>query len=287
VLVATVRRRIPLSIKRNWGRLRGWAYWSRRRLRSSARAGGSPEALTASQSPVESITLPAGAPDCVVAENEYGIYCVPRSSLHRPVSQTILQARVWEPETLDLLRGADRDGDIVHAGTYFGDFIPALARSRGAGALVWAFEPSLENHRCAEITTMLNGLENVVLTYAGLDASSGTGLLATSNRKGLPLGGASRLIRDPSRVRWWDNEEVNLVAVDEVIGGNRRVAVIQLDVEGHEQQALAGAMLTIERCRPLIVLETSPEVDWIAANLEPLGYQADGRVDANVVMRCR
>jgi FkbM family methyltransferase len=231
--------------------------------------------------------MPTGAPDCVVAENEHGTYCVPRSSLHRPVSQTILQARVWEPETLDLVRSADRDGDIVHAGTYFGDFIPALARSRSTGALVWAFEPGLENYRCAQITTMLNSLENVVLAHAGLDVRSGTGLLATSNRKGLPLGGASRLIRDPSRVRWRDNEEVNLVAVDDVVGSDRRVAVIQLDVEGHEQQALAGATLTIERCRPLIILETPPEADWFAANLEPLGYRADGRVNANLVMRSR
>jgi hypothetical protein len=78
-----------------------------------------------------------------------------------------------------------------------------------------------------------------------------------------------------------------LVALDDVLGEDRQVAVIQLDVEGHEQQALAGAMLTVERCRPLIVLETPPSTDWIEANLTPLGYRSEGWVDANMVLRCR
>jgi FkbM family methyltransferase len=212
--------------------------------------------------------------------------CVPRSSQHRPVSQAILQARVWETDTLDLLRDTDQDGDIVHAGTFFGDFVPPLARSRRGSAIVWAFEPSRENYRCAQITAMLNDLQNVVLTHAALDVKGGSALLAISDRTGLPLGGASRLIRDPARARWSDHEEVAVAAIDEVVGSDRRVAAIHLDVEGHEQQALAGAMRTIERCLPLIVLETLPAQVWFADNLAPLGYQVDGGVNANSVIRC-
>ena len=65
----------------------------------------------------------------------------------------------------------------------------------------------------------------------------------------------------------------------------RAVAVIQLDVEGHEQEALAGATRTIARCRPLIVLETPPPESWIAQHLAPLGYSVTGTVDANTVLR--
>jgi FkbM family methyltransferase len=236
--------------------------------------------------PASGVPLPQDAPDSVVARNEHGMYCVPLSSEHRPVAQAILQSRVWESETLDLVRGAERDGDIVHAGTFFGDFIPALARSRTNGAIVWAFEPGDENHRCTEITVALNGLENVVLTHAGLDAEGGKALLATSDREGLPLGGASRIISDPARARWWANEEVRLVAVDEVLASDRRVAAVHLDVEGHERQALAGALRTIERCRPLIVLETLPEAEWIEEHLSSLGYRVDGSVNRNFVLRC-
>lgn len=268
-------------------RLVGWGHRLKRevrRLRARRRRTDAFTARSTSRPQDVAVTLPADAPDSVVASNEHGAYCVPRSSLHRPVSRAILDARVWEPRTLDLVRGTDADGDIVHAGTFFGDFIPALARSRELGAVVWAFEPNRENYECARITIELNGLENVTLSHAGLDERGGAALLATSDGKGLALGGGSRLLCDPSRAQGLSNEEVNLVAIDDVVSSDRRVAVIQLDVEGHEREALTGAMHTIERCRPLIVLETLPPESWIAEHLAPLGYRVAGTVDANTIV---
>jgi FkbM family methyltransferase len=286
MLRAQVRERMPRPIEQNLTRLRGWGYWLRRRLRARP-AGLDATSAVASGSapPASAAAVPADVPDSVLAENEHGSYCVPRSSLHRPVSRTIRESRVWEAETLDLVRGADPAGDVVHAGTFFGDFIPALARSRSDGALVWAFEPNRENYRCASATISLNKLENVVLRNAGLDTASGSALLATSDRDGLPLGGASRVIRNRARARWTDSEEIDLVAVDDVLGEDRDVAVIQLDVEGHEQDALTGALRTIARCRPLIVLETPPPPSWIEEHLAPLGYRVAGEVNANTVVR--
>jgi FkbM family methyltransferase len=255
-----------------------------RQLGVRTRGGENGAHVAASASRARS-RLPAGALDCFVAANEHGVYCLPRSSQHRPASQAIQRAHVWEPDTLDLVRSSEQDGDVVHAGTFFGDFIPALARSRRDGAIVWAFEPSRENYRCAQITTLLNGLENVVLTHAALDAKGGSGMLQTSNRQGVPSGGGSRLIVDPLPEDGRRTEEVALVAIDEVLGSDRRVAVIQLDVEGNEQQALAGAMATIGRCLPLIVLEALPAASWIAENLTPLGYTAAGSVNKNLIMR--
>jgi FkbM family methyltransferase len=256
----------------------------RRRLKAGQRAGSSTKRPSIPPQDA-ALELPAEAPDALVASNQHGAYCVPRSALHRPVARAILDARVWEPKTLDLVRSADADGDIVHAGTFFGDFIPALARSRHTGALVWAFEPNQENHRCAGVTIELNSLENVVLTNAGLSARSETAILATSDRRGISLGGGSRLIDDPDAIDGLRHERVNLIAIDDVVADDRQVAVIQLDVEGHEQEALTGAMGTIERCRPLIVLETLPPANWIAENLAPLGYRVAGTVDANTIVR--
>ena len=237
------------------------------------------------QSRAAAVTLPTDAPDAVVARNEHGYYCVPRSSLHRPVSRTILDAHVWEPHTLELVCGTQPDGDIVHAGTFFGDFIPALSRSRDERARVWAFEPNRENYECARITVELNHLDNVRLNNAGLDEKSGTALLTTSDRLGLPAGGRSRLIPDRARAPGASSEEVNLMRIDDVVSGDRSVAAIQLDVEGHEREALTGAMATIARCRPLIVLEAPPRADWIETHLAPLGYRVDGAVERNTVLR--
>ena len=265
---------LPRPILKVLRRISGWGYRAR--------------AAIVHRLPGDRAALPPGTLDCIVARNEHGLYCVPRSSRDKHEAEKILQSRVWEPETIDLLRGRDPRGDIVHAGTFFGDFLPALSRSRADGALVWGFEPNRESFRCAQITTLLNDLGNVVLTHAALSAEGGaTALLATSYRTGAVSGGGSHIVRDLSRAAGRATEEVDLVSIDEALGSDRSVAVIQLDVEGHEEQALTGAMRTIERCRPLIVVERVPSQEWFDANLAPLGYERNGTVCVNTVLEPR
>ncbi|MCK6370338.1 MAG: hypothetical protein L6Q83_03265, partial [Gammaproteobacteria bacterium] len=108
---------------------------------------------------------------CAIGYNVYGAYCVPLSSRHRRAAMRILGGEVHEPQTVEFLRSHCDTGDVVHAGTYFGDFLPAL--SRACQGTVWAFEPNLENFRCATITVLLNDLRNIELRRAGLGAASG------------------------------------------------------------------------------------------------------------------
>src|SRR5882672_2138462 len=98
---------------------------------------------------------------CRVSYNKYGGYCVPSSSVHRPAAQKILSGDVWEPDTIEFMVNHVGDGDIVHAGAYFGDFIPALSQACKPSAKLWTFEPNPENYRCALITIEINGLRNV------------------------------------------------------------------------------------------------------------------------------
>jgi hypothetical protein len=82
---------------------------------------------------------------CCIAYNKYGGYCVPLASRYRVAARKILAGEVWEPTTIEFLMSYGSHGDIVHAGAYFGDFLPALSRSCAPGAKVWAFEPNPEN----------------------------------------------------------------------------------------------------------------------------------------------
>ncbi|TLZ00439.1 MAG: FkbM family methyltransferase [Gammaproteobacteria bacterium] len=62
------------------------------------------------------------------------------------------------------------------------------------------------------------------------------------------------------------------------------IGIIHLDVEGYETPALEGALETIRRCRPIIIVETKPADAWLKANLAPLGYKAGDRpLEANTV----
>ena len=263
-----IRRRTSLSTKRRVHALEGVAHRARR--------------LGRPREP-----LPAGTLDALIATNKHGAYCVPRAYQHRFVCQLLLQGRVWEERTLALISGEAPSADVVHAGTFVGDFLPALSRSRSEDAKVWAFEPSRENFRCAQITSLLNRLSNVELANAGLGSAHGNGLLLTRSKDGRPAGGQSRII-DPdglrARAEAVGKEDVTLVAIDDVVPAERQVGVIQLDVEGYEREALLGATATIERCKPLIVLESPPETSWLERHLP--GYRQVAMVNQNAVLRC-
>lgn len=224
--------------------------------------------------------------ETLTASNAYGRYCVPASSRHRPAAKAILKGTIWEAETIAFLASRCGDGDIVHAGTYFGDFLPALSTAAAPGARIWAFEPSSENLRCAEITLELNDIRNVTLTHAALGDHTGTALLYTGPTGQLPCGGASEI--RTKRAPGGDYEDVALVTIDRVVPENRRVSIIQLDVEHYEQQALAGAIRTIRRCRPILVLENLPaDQEWFRENVMGLGYRRYGRINANLVLMAK
>ncbi|HVA49244.1 MAG TPA: FkbM family methyltransferase [Pirellulales bacterium] len=221
---------------------------------------------------------------CCIAYNEYGGYCVPLASRYRPCAQQILAGCVWERETLEFMMA--RGGDVIHAGTYFGDFLPALSNSRAAGAGVWAFEPNPENYQCARITTQINRLTNVNLFHAGLGAARGASMMRTTDERGQPLGGLSQIISNRT-IGCARTESVEMTRIDDVFPAHRNVEIIQLDVEGMEQEALEGAMRTIGRCLPVLILETVPGDDWVRANLLPLGYRVERTVLDNTVFATR
>jgi len=226
---------------------------------------------------------------CRIWYNRYGGYCLPESSLHRTAPRKILRGEVYEPDTLEFMREHCAGGDIVHAGTYFGDFLPALSPACSEGCTLWAFEPNPENYRCAQITTLINGLDNVRLQNAGLGEAPGLLQMRTRDSRGVSLGGKSRLLSgeafDPAT-----DEVVHIVTVDSVVGDLRPVSIIQLDVEDHEQAALTGALQTIQRCLPIIILEVRRgsallESEWFRETILALGYRQTDKLHGNSVYR--
>ena len=237
---------------------------------------------------------------CRIAYNKYGGFCIPLSSSHSQSAQAVLSGGVYEPETVEFLASHSGDGDIVHAGTYFGDFLPALSRSIAPDAKVWAFEPNKENYRCAFVTRYINNLRNVKLANMGLGYRRGFFTLMVSNAKGEALGGNSRILKWDKKAecyRDYNNvvitsdrtETIRVGKLDDVIPLDRMVSLIHLDVEGHEKQALIGALKTIQRCLPLIVIETVPTTfpgkRWLARNILCHGYRKDGMVNNNTIYK--
>ncbi|MGY6536017.1 MAG: FkbM family methyltransferase [Pararhodobacter sp.] len=224
-----------------------------------------------------------------IARNALGQYCVPVESMHRPCAQTVLRGGVWEAATLKAIEAQYTGGDIVTAGTYFGDFLPVLCRLADAqAARVWAFEPVTVNYLCASVTCGLNALTNCTLAHAGLGAEPAELTMRTRDKTGQSLGGGARIVaRGHDRPRP-GFDTVRITTIDAAVG-DRPVGLIQLDTEGHEIAALQGAATTIARWRPLLVLEShggadlpaDPALQDLTARL---GYHAIDRQDQNVFL---
>ncbi len=220
---------------------------------------------------------------CSISYNEHGGYCVPLSSIHRPATQNILSGKVWEPDTIEFMAKHCGTGDLIHAGTYFGDFIPVLSRACALNSKVWAFEPNPESYRCALITIALNNLNNVEITNAGLGSQEGSKSMLIADETGKALGGASTIIEADIKVKK-PIVMVKILKIDDVIPTDRKISIIQLDVEGFEQPALAGAIATIKRCKPILILETLPNEDWLSTNILQLGYKVMGKISDNTIL---
>lgn len=221
----------------------------------------------------------------LVAYNRYGGYFVPQSSIKRPAVQRILRGGVHEIHTVDFMRENCGEGDIIHAGTYYGDFLPGLASALTKGAILWAFEPNLENYRCAQITTLINQLNNVKLMNAGLGAQASASKMLVETEDGKSMGGGSTILKENRRGKTID---VQLVRIDDVVSSDRQVAIIQLDVEGYEKEALCGALETISRCKPILILEDNEKIIdsiWFNDNFLSKGYEVVGMVHKNTILK--
>lgn len=221
---------------------------------------------------------------CMLAANEHGTYCMPLEMLHRPAPQRILKGEVWEAETLDRIRrhaALTPDRDIVDAGAYFGDFLPALSRCLTPGAKVWTVEPNADSFACARWTIEINGLANIELRNVALGDRPHAARMQVRDA-GTELGGASTIVGDASDLATEDLQDIQVVTLDSLIAG-RPVSVIHFDVEDYTAPALAGAMTTIETHRPLIIVEHDLADGEVKRALLALGYVRTGAVDKNSV----
>lgn len=213
------------------------------------------------------------------AENEHGSYWVPEGLENRPAAKMVLAGKVYEPDTIRFICAHAGDGDVIHAGTFFGDFLPALSAALIPGARLWAFEPNPGSHAAALRTIGLNGLDNVTLTNAAVSDAVEPVLFRTRHPDGRALGGVSHYVEEPGP----GVETVESVMLDYAVPSDRRITVLQLDVEGHEARALRGAYHIINRCRPILVLEYFDQEQWIRRTFRGLGYRKAGKVHGNFV----
>jgi FkbM family methyltransferase len=182
----------------------------------------------------------------------------------------------YEPATLALFDKLIKPGDsVIDVGANIGLMTMKAATLVGSTGHVIAFEPNPEVFRRLEGNVELNRLTCVSLRRCALGSSPGE--LTLYDRPEANIGSASLVPTDAGQ----SVGKVEIRRLDDSIG-DIAPSLIKIDVEGFEGEVIAGAMDTLRRFRPAIVMEFDRHMP--SPDEDPFG--AFDRVMNSGVYRC-
>ncbi len=178
------------------------------------------------------------------------------------------------------LRGALAEGDTaVDVGANKGAYLYWMRRAVGATGSVVAFEPQPGLAHYLEAVAARMRWNNVDVRECALSDASGRRVLRVPGWIGSP--GAS--LEPKVEGGQGRDVEVAIDTLDRQIAGAARVALVKVDVEGHELAVFRGAARTLAAFRPALLFES--EARHLAAGgdgvaevfrfLEGLGYRGE------------
>jgi len=184
-----------------------------------------------------------------------------------------------------LLEFLQPGGVVLDVGANIGfGTIPFAISAKQRGASVVAFEPFHHNAELIRKNLRLNKVEEIVtIIEAGLSSTPHEAelLLGDDFKQGANVGNAvvaeGDLYDAPNRVTIW------LETLDGLWPtlGNPRIDIIKVDIEGHEDRFLEGAVKTLATFRPVIMMEVNRwfyqkrglDFDTLIPSLMPSGYR--------------
>jgi FkbM family methyltransferase len=163
-----------------------------------------------------------------------------------------------------------RPGDVViEAGANIGPVTVPLARAVGPEGRVFAYEPQRLVFQLLCCNLALNEIGNVVARPHALGARTGTARVPV-----IPPSLAHNFAAVELSARVGGGEPVPVERIDDIELAACRL--IKIDVEGMEEDVLAGARATIARLRPLLYLENdrTDRSPALIGLVNALGYRA-------------
>lgn len=153
----------------------------------------------------------------------------------------------YEWDVLAEVAKLDLDGDVIlDVGSHRGNH--AIFFKKLTGMDVICFEPFNENHKWLLANLELNDVEATVENKCVGEVCATTYVQNKGSNTGMPQVSES-------------GQEVEQTKID-CYKGDRKVAMIKIDTEGYEFNVLAGAVLTINRDKPVLVVETDSARDF-------------------------
>lgn len=188
-----------------------------------------------------------------------------------------------EPLEQELLIRYSTEGSVVYdLGANAGFYAVIAARAVGPSGKVFAFEPTPQLAARIQENASKNKLKNVEVIQVAVSNTDGevnfgiVGALSVENS-----------IRSANE----DSTRVSSLRVDTFCNDHLPPNLMLIDIEGAEIDALHGALKTIQKHRPIIMVEVhwlgTAFTDFVKQSLSPLGYRlttysGDAIPDGNV-----
>lgn len=192
----------------------------------------------------------------VLRTRDYRLYAHPHKG---SLTRALVRRGGWEPLQTKLFRELIKPGDLViDAGANFGHYALSASNIVGPKGQVIAFEPHPATFDQLQANCDLLPTSNVVAVQAGLGSEDGAQEFYTDSAN---PGGHSYL---PWNLRSEADESssVRVYSLDSYLATGEypgAVSVIKIDVQGFEANVLKGAAGTIDRDRPAVFCEITPQ----------------------------
>lgn len=181
-----------------------------------------------------------------------------------------------EPQRLKAFEYVKTWSRAVDLGAHVGIFSRHFAKHFDE---VVAFEPTEETRECLQ----KNVPENVTIVPFACGDHEGTILFRRHIKNS---GGTEMWFDEPAEDGRFRYYHVRMITLDSL--GLEDVGLIKIDIQGAEPMALRGALATLKRCRPVVLIEEKPvagmSLDHISDARDILlasGYEERERVGAD------
>jgi FkbM family methyltransferase len=174
----------------------------------------------------------------------------------RPIGGVVLLLlfmHEYEPTTTEVFKEYAKEGStVIDIGANIGYFTLLAAQCVGGKGKVVAIEPEEMNAKdlCANVA--LNGFTNVEIVKAAVSNKPGIAKLNVSAGES----GEHSLVIPKSR-KYAMTQDVKLITIDDLY--IRNISLIKIDTEGHEYEVIEGAIKTLQKYYPPLIIEIWPE----------------------------
>jgi len=185
------------------------------------------------------------------------------------VGAAIVRERAYEPQVAQVLRQQLRQGGVfLDIGANIGFFSMLAAALVGPTGSVLAFEPNPDNCLLLQMSARANRFGQIQLHQNAVADTFGVLKLATEGSNGWIAGEHDTMARHQTPFF------AQTVPLDAVLGDLPRLDLVKIDIEGAEPAALRGMQGLLERHRPAILTEFSPDMIRHVSGQDAAAYYA-------------